>query len=108
MDIALRFDGTIISADSMQVYRSMDIGTAKLPVSSRRGVPHELIDIIDPDHHFSVAEYQACADEAIEAAHASGRLPILVGGTGLYISAVLNGYEFLPEKPDVALRSALR
>jgi tRNA dimethylallyltransferase len=108
LEVALRFGGTIISADSMQVYRGMDIGTAKLPVVARRGVPHAVIDVVAPDHHFSVAEYQALAVDAIAAAHASGRLPILVGGTGLYIRAVLDGYEFLPEKPDTALRRCLR
>lgn len=108
LDVALRFDGTIISADSMQVYRGMDIGTAKLPVSARRGVPHELIDVVTPDHHFSVAEYQVRAVEAIQRAHVAGRLPMVVGGTGLYVRALLDGYEFLPEKPDRTLRDSLR
>ncbi len=108
VSVAVRFDGMIISADSMQVYRGMDAGTAKLPVTARQGVPHALIDVVPPDHHFSVAEYQVLAIEAIEAAYASGKLPILVGGTGLYIRAVLDGYDFLPEKPDAILRSSLR
>jgi len=108
LDLALRFRGTIISADSMQVYRGMDIGTAKLPVSARRGVPHELIDVVAPDYHFSVAEYQRRAVDAIQTAHTAGRLPIVVGGTGLYVSALLDGYDFLPEGPDRALRASLR
>lgn len=108
LQIALRFDGTIISADSMQVYRGMDIGTAKLPITARKGVPHALIDVAAPDHHFSVAEYQALAVTAIEAGIVSGRLPILVGGTGLYVRAVLDGYEFLPEKPDASMRRKLK
>ncbi len=108
LDIALQFSGTVISADSMQVYRGMDIGTAKLPVAARRGIPHVLLDVIGPEHHFSVAEYQSLALEAIAAAHTSGRLPILVGGTGLYVRAVLDGYDFLPEKPEASLRASLR
>ena len=108
LDLALRFRGTVISADSMQVYRGMDIGTAKLPVSARRGVPHEMIDVVMPDYHFSVAEYQRRAVDAIHTAHAAGRLPIVVGGTGLYVSALLDGYDFLPEGPDRALRTTLR
>jgi len=108
LDLAMHFDGTIISADSMQVYRGMDIGTAKTPVAARQGVPHELIDVVTPDHHFSVAEYQVRAVEALERAHAAGRLPIVVGGTGLYVRALLDGYEFLSEKPDTTLRNSLR
>lgn len=108
LDLALHFDGTIISADSMQVYRGMDIGSAKVPISARRRVPHELIDVVTPDHHFSVAEYQVRAVDAIQRAHAAGRLPIVVGGTGLYVRALLDGYEFLPEKPDRTLRDSLR
>ncbi|MHB8106529.1 MAG: tRNA (adenosine(37)-N6)-dimethylallyltransferase MiaA [Candidatus Cryosericum sp.] len=108
LGIARRFEGSIISADSMQVYRGMDIGTAKLSLSERRGIPHALIDVIPPNEHFSVAQYQLLALEAVNTAIHSQRLPILVGGTGLYVRAVLNGYEFLPEKPDAGLRSQLR
>jgi len=108
LGIARRFGGSIISADSMQVYRGMDVGTAKLSLSERLGVPHALIDVVPPNEHFSVAEYQLLALEAVHAAIRSQRLPILVGGTGLYVRAVLDGYEFLPEKPDASLRSQLR
>ncbi|HWQ22289.1 MAG TPA: tRNA (adenosine(37)-N6)-dimethylallyltransferase MiaA [Clostridia bacterium] len=108
MGIARRFGGSIISADSMQVYRGMDVGTAKLSLAERACVPHALIDVVPPTHCFSVAEYQTLALEAVQAAIRRGRLPILVGGTGLYVSAVLDGYEFLEEKPDGALRSELR
>jgi tRNA dimethylallyltransferase len=108
MGIARRFGGSIISADSMQVYRGMDVGTAKLSLSERAGVPQALIDVVPPDHHFSVAEYQVLALEAVRAAVRSERLPILVGGTGLYVRAVLDGYEFLPEKPEASLRRELR
>jgi len=108
LGIARRFGGSIISADSMQVYQGMDVGTAKLSLSERLGVPHALIDVVPPSEHFSVAEYQLLALEAVHAAIRSQRLPILVGGTGLYVRAVLDGYEFLPEKPDASLRSQLR
>jgi tRNA dimethylallyltransferase len=108
LSIARRFEGSIISADSMQVYKGMDIGTAKLSPSERLGVPHALIDVVAPNEHFSVAQYQLLALEAVNAAIRLQRLPILVGGTGLYVRAVLDGYEFLPEKPDASLRSQLR
>jgi tRNA dimethylallyltransferase len=108
LGIARRFGGSIISADSMQVYQGMDVGTSKLSLSERLGVFHALIDVVPPNHHFSVAEYQVLAFEAVNEALRSGRLPILVGGTGLYVRAVLDGYEFLPEKPDTTLRSQLR
>jgi tRNA dimethylallyltransferase len=108
LGIALRFRGSIISADSMQVYRGMDVGTAKLSLSERLGVPHALVDVVPPEHHFSVAEYQVLAVEAVHEAIRSERLPILVGGTGLYVRAVLDGYEFLPEKPGATLRGRLR
>lgn len=108
LGIARRFGGSIVSADSMQVYRGMDVGTSKLDSSERLGVPHELIDVVPPKHHFSVAEYQVLAFEAVNEAIRLGRLPILVGGTGLYVRAVLDGYVFLPEKPDTMLRSQLR
>ncbi|MCX6063771.1 MAG: tRNA (adenosine(37)-N6)-dimethylallyltransferase MiaA [Caldiserica bacterium] len=108
LQLARRFGGSIISADSMQVYQGMDIGTAKPSLSERVGVPHALIDVVRPDCHFSVAEYQVLALEAVNVAIRSERLPILVGGTGLYVRAVLDGYEFLPEKPNASLRNQLR
>ncbi|HEY5485735.1 MAG TPA: tRNA (adenosine(37)-N6)-dimethylallyltransferase MiaA [Candidatus Cryosericum sp.] len=108
LGIARRFEGSIISADSMQVYEGMDVGTAKLSLPERLGIPHALIDVVSPNEHFSVAQYQLLALEAVKAAIRLQRLPILVGGTGLYVRAVLDGYEFLPEKPDASLRSQLR
>jgi len=108
LQLARRFGGSIISADSMQVYQGMDVGTAKLSPSERLGVPHALIDVVPPNYHFSVAEYQVLALEAVNAAIRVQRLPILVGGTGLYVRAVLDGYEFLPEKPNASLRTQLR
>jgi len=108
LKMALRYGGWIISADSMQVYQGMDVGTAKLGLEQRQGIRHTLIDIVSPREHFSVAAYQVFAIEAVHAALGSGRLPIIVGGAGLYVRAVLDGYEFLPREPDLALRTRLR
>ena len=94
VDLALLLDGEIISGDSMQVYRYMDIGTAKIKPAEMKGVPHHLIDIKDPDETFSVAEFQSLAEQKIKEIANKGRLPILVGGTGLYIQAVIDDYIF--------------
>lgn len=94
VEVALKVNAEIISADSMMVYRGMDIGTAKPTLSERKGVPHHLVDVVDPDEDFSVATFQTLAVELIRAINARGRLPVLVGGTGLYIRAVLDGYRF--------------
>ena len=92
LDLAERFGCEIISGDSMQVYRRMDIGTAKLPPDERRGIPHHLIDIRDPHEPFSVAEFQKLCAERIRDIASRGRLPMLVGGTGLYVEAVCYGF----------------
>ncbi len=106
--LARRLGGEIVSADSAQVYRGMDIGTDKPSPAERAEVPHHLVDIRDPDEPFSVAEYQALAAAAIAAIRARGRLPVLAGGTGLYIRAVVSGaYAFPPAAPDPELRAAL-
>lgn len=101
-DLALRVatavGGEIISCDSAQVYRGLDIGTAKLPVGARGGVPHHLIDIAEPDARFTVADFQAAAQEAIAGVVARGHLPIVVGGTGLWLRSLTRGYEFPPEE----------
>lgn len=94
IEVARRVDGEIISADSMMVYRGMDIGTAKPTLAERKGVPHHLIDVVDPGEDFSVATFQTLAEALIREISGRGRLPILVGGTGLYIRAVLEGYRF--------------
>jgi tRNA dimethylallyltransferase len=92
--LAKKLGGEIVSADSMQVYRRMDIGTAKPTLDEREGVPHHMLDVVDPDEPFSVAVYQQMAAEAIAEIHARGRMPILTGGTGFYINAVLYGNDF--------------
>lgn len=106
--LARRLGGEIVSADSAQVYRFLDIGTDKPSPADRAAVPHHLVDVRDPDEPFSVADYQALAAAAIAAVAARGRLPVLVGGTGLYIRAVVSGaYVFPPAPPDPELRAAL-
>ncbi len=105
LEVAEAFDGEIINADSMQLYRGMDIGTAKLTVQERRGIPHHLLDILDVSQDASVANYQEQARAAIDDISIRGKTPILVGGTGLYIKAVLDEMNF-PET-DPAIRERL-
>ena len=94
IDLALAVGGEIVSADSMQLYAGMDIGTAKLPPGGRGGVPHHLLGIWDVGKPANVAEYQQLARAAIDAIQARGRVPILVGGSGLYIRAALDNLNF--------------
>lgn len=107
VELALRLGGEIISADSMQVYRLMDIGTAKLTESQRRGVPHHLIDVVWPDEQYSVARYQKEGRSIIKECHQRGSLPIVVGGTGLYVDALVQGYCFADLKTDWKFRREL-
>lgn len=104
--LAARLDGEIVSCDSMQVYRGMDIGTAKPTPADRARTPYHLLDIADPEQDFSVMDYLAAAENAVADILGRGKLPILCGGTGLYLDAFLRG---LPESPesDPALRAAL-
>lgn len=101
------FQGEVVSADSRQIYRGMDIGTAKATAAERQRVPHHLIDICDPDRAFSLAEYQQQAYATIDAIHMCGRVPFLVGGTALYIRAVVEGLRIPEVPPDPALRAQL-
>lgn len=96
IEIASRLGGEILSCDSMQVYRGMDIGTAKVSPRERLLVPHYLIDIADVNEDFNVARYQALARRIIREVQGRGKLPILVGGTGLYYQAVVDDYQFYP------------
>lgn len=105
--VAKMMGAEIISCDSMQVYRGMDIGTAKITSSEMEGVPHHLIDIMDPTQLFSVTEYQKRARALIEDLNQKGRLPILVGGTGLYYQAVVDEYDLQPIPRDEELRKDL-
>ena len=94
VSIAREFNGEIISADSRQVYRGLDIGTAKITRAEMKGVPHHLIDVVEPETHFDVHMFQERAFEAIEDILSRGRLPIIVGGTGLYSRSVVENYKF--------------
>lgn len=105
--VARRFGGEVVSADSRQVYRGMDIGTAKPSADELAAAPHHLIDVRDPDEDFSLATYVALAREAIAAIQARGRVPILAGGTPLYLNAVTEGWRVPSAPPDPALRAAL-
>lgn len=91
--LALAFGAEVVSVDSMLVYRGMDVGTAKPSTSERRGVPHHLIDVAEPSEPFSVARYQELALEAVADIEARGRRPLLVGGSGLYLRAVVDDLE---------------
>lgn len=107
LQLAERWNGEIISGDSMQVYRGMDIGTAKATPEERALVPHHLIDILDPDDPFSVAEFQQRAARLIAEIDGRGKLPMLVGGTGLYIESLCYGFEFVDAESDETFRREL-
>jgi tRNA dimethylallyltransferase len=104
---ALRFGGEIISADSRQVYRGLDIGTGKLTRDEMHGIRHHLIDVMDLGTRYSVADFQRSAYRLIDEITARGRLPIMVGGTGLYVRSVVDGYQLTRARPDLALRDRL-
>lgn len=99
--------GEVISADSRQIYRGMDIGTDKPSPEQRSLVPHHLVDILDPDEEFTLAQYQELAYQAIDGVLTRSRVPLLVGGTGLYVRAVLQGYVIPRVKPSPQLRQKL-
>lgn len=105
--LAKRLGGEVISCDSMQLYRGMDIGTATPDMAEREGVPHHMFDIADPSEEFSAADYARMAAPVIEDVAARGKLPILCGGTGLYRDAVMTITSFSQEAPDEALRASL-
>lgn len=107
IEVASRLGGEIVSCDSMQVYRYMDIGTAKPGPSERARVPHHLIDVVDPNETFNVARFQELARAAIDDIAARGRVPLLVGGTGLYVKAVVDGFLFPWEGASPELRRKL-
>ena len=102
---AAALDTEIISVDSRQVYRGLDIGTAKATAAERAAVPHHLLDVVAPDEAYSVALYQRQARTVIARLHANGKLPLLVGGTGLYFRAVCDGLVLPPVPPQPELRA---
>ncbi len=103
-EIALRFGGEVVNADSMQLYRGMDIGTAKLTARERREVPHHLLDVWEVTETASVAEYQRLARAEIDRLRAAGRVPVLVGGSGLYVRGAIDAMEFPGTDPQVRAR----
>ncbi len=105
--LAEEFRGEIVSADSRQVYRGMDIGTAKPSPDERRRIPHHLLDMVNPDEPFTLAQYQKLAYTAIAEIHARGKVPFLVGGSGLYVRAVLEGLSIPRVAPNPARREQL-
>lgn len=107
LHLARVFNGEIVSADSRQVYRWMDIGTAKPTPAERAAAPHHLIDVVDPDEEFSLALYQDMATAAIADIAARGKSPLLVGGTGQYLAAVLQGWQLPRVAPRPDIRAAL-
>ena len=107
LDLATRFDGEIVGADSRQIYQGMDIGTAKPTAAEQARVPHHLVDIQSPDRQMALATYQQLAFSAIDAIHLRGRVPFLVGGSALYLRAVTEGLQIPEVAPNPALRAEL-
>ncbi len=105
--LAERFGGEIVSADSRQVYERLDLGSGKITPEEMRGVPHHLLNVRKPGEFFSMADFQRLAFDAIDGILARGRIPFLVGGTGLYVDAVADGYELSDRAPDHSLRAHL-
>lgn len=108
VELAKHFDGEILSADSMQIYQYMSIGTAKPTTEEMSGVPHYGIDFVPPDQAFSVADYVGYARGVIEDIHQRGKLPVVVGGTGLYVSSLCDNIEFAPMPISQVLRDELQ
>jgi len=107
IQLAERLQGEIVSADSRLLYRGMDIGTAKPTAEQRLRVPHHLIDVTDPDQNWSLALFQCAARQVIASIHTRGHLPFLVGGTGQYVHAVIEGWQVPQGEPNIELRHAL-
>lgn len=107
VDMALKFNGEVVSADSMQIYKYMNIGTAKPNAEEMRGVKHYMLDFLEPDEKFSVAEYVKAAKEYISDIYSRGKLPILAGGTGLYINSVIDNVEFSDAGENIEIRNEL-
>ena len=107
VELALRLGGEIVSADSRQVYRGLDLGSGKITQEEMRGVAHHLLDVCEPNRFFSMAEFQRLAYAAIDDILARSRQPLLVGGTGLYVDCVTEGYRLSEIPPDLAYRNEL-
>lgn len=107
VELASRFNGEIVSADSRQVYERLDLGSGKITPEEMKGVPHHLLNVRRPGEFFSMADFQRLAFEAIDGILSRGKVPFLVGGTGLYVDAVADGYELSDRAPDHSLRAHL-
>ncbi len=107
IELARKYDAEIISADSRQVFRGLDLGSGKVTPEETQGVPHHLIDVREPNEFFSMADFQRLAYQAIDEIRGRGRLPMIVGGTGLYVDSVLDGYLLSDKEPDLAYRAEL-
>ena len=107
VELAKRFSGEIVSADSRQVFRGLDLGSGKITPSEMQGVPHHLIDVCEPGDFFSMHDFQRLAYAAIDQIAARGRLPFMVGGTGLYLASVTEGYVMSDAAPDLEYREYL-
>ena len=107
VELARRYNGEIVSADSRQVFRGLDLGSGKITPQEMRGVRHHLIDVCEPDTFFSMADFQRMAYDAIDDILARGRQPFLVGGTGLYVDSVADGYVLSGKMPDLKYRAEL-
>lgn len=105
--LARHVGGEIVSADSRQVYRGLDLGTGKITLQEMQGVPHHLLDVVSPNESYSAAQFQRAAYAAIDGILQRGKTPLLVGGTGLYVRAVAEGYSFRDAVPDPVLRAGL-
>lgn len=108
IELAKKYDAEIISADSMQIYKYMDIGSAKVTTEEMENIPHHMIDIVEPDVDFSVSEFKALATEKIREIHSRGKLPIVTGGTGLYLNSLIYDMDFGNTFSDESIRDELR
>ena len=107
VELAKKINGEIISADSMQIYNDMNIGTAKVTVEEMQGIKHYMIDVVSPDERYSVSQYKKEAEKAIEQIINKGKIPIICGGTGLYINSLIYGINFQEEEIDIEYRNKL-
>lgn len=105
--LAHAVNGSVISADSMQVYRGMDVGSAKILPEEMEGIPHYLVDVLEPEQEFHVARFQKMAFEAMEDIYSQGRIPIITGGTGFYIQALLKNVDFSESSGASPIRAEL-
>ncbi|MBE5731176.1 MAG: tRNA (adenosine(37)-N6)-dimethylallyltransferase MiaA [Clostridiales bacterium] len=108
INLAKRFNGEVISADSMQIYKGMDIGTGKVTIEEAEGVPHHMLDVVMPNEEYSVGQYVLDAKKAIDDVVNRGKIPILCGGTGLYINSLLFGHSFAGAPKDEDIRDRLK